>query len=124
MRISAGGKTFTFDPNKFLNTELIAVERATGFSAIEFQDGLNRGSMMAATALLWILQKRHVDPTIQFDDVEFDSATLLLEDDPKEPAPDSISQESGETAIPITVPSGTEFSSSVISDSDRGNQTV
>jgi hypothetical protein len=124
MNVRAEGKTYTFDPGKFLNVELIAIERATGLTALGLQDGLNNGSMLAATALIWTLRKRHENPQLTFDEVVFNTETFGLEFDPKEEDPDSTSQESGETAIPMTVPTGTESSSSVTSDSDRGSSTV
>src|SRR5882757_6624470 len=106
MKIAVGEKVYTFDPNKFMNVELIAIERATGMNAFEFQDGLNAGSMMAATALIWILDKR--EGKIQaFDNVLFLAKDLDLspEDDveKKESSPESSSDTPSTPAPPETI---------------------
>lgn len=124
MRIKVDGREYTFDFQKFLNTELMAVERETGFTAEQFQDKLNDGSMIAITALVWILQKRHDDPTRKFEDVVFDTSTLDTSSDPKETEPELTSPELAVAAIPVEVSTGTESSSSSDTGSDRGSSTV
>ena len=124
MQINVDGKIYPFNMQKFLNTELMAVELETGFTAEKFQDKLNEGSMIAITALIWILKKRHEDPTTKFSDVVFDTSTLDMVADPKETEADSISPTSDETAIPMTVLTGTASSSSSDSVSVPGNLTV
>ena len=81
---------WTFDPNKFMNVELIAVERQIGMTSMEFQDGLNRGSVLAITALIWLMLKRHGMAT-PFDDIEFSSDEFDIS-----PVPDSSDPESTE----------------------------
>jgi len=106
MKVAADGVTYEFDENRFLNVEFIAIERATGMTAIEWQNGLNSGSAMAATALIWICRRRAGEPTLRFDDIEFDMETLDLNpggvNTPKAPEPstsqDSVNEPSTPTA--------------------------
>jgi hypothetical protein len=77
-KVSAGGETYEFDPQKFLNVELIAVERETGFTSFEWQSKLASGSAIAATALFWVLRKRK-GLVQQFDEIEFDMSTLVVD---------------------------------------------
>jgi hypothetical protein len=76
MKVAADGVTYDFDENRFLNVEFIAIERATGMTAVQWQHGLNSGSAMACTALIWICRRRAGEPTLRFDDVEFEMDTL------------------------------------------------
>jgi hypothetical protein len=82
MHVTAGNRQYTFDPNTFLNVELIAVERFTGMNAFKFQNGLNEGSFLAATALVWILEKRQGN-ILAFDAIEFPATSFEItpEDD-------------------------------------------
>jgi hypothetical protein len=73
-----GSWDYTFDPDKFLNVEIMAIEHVTGMTGMEWQDGLNRGSITAVTALLWILIKRHDDPTVKFDEIVFQASDVWL----------------------------------------------
>lgn len=103
MRVTIGEgdevESYSFDPRRFLNVEFIAIERETGLTSAGFQDGLNRGSVMAATALIWVLRKRHGRPC-EFDSIEYpaNSFEISLEEgeegkvgstSPKPLAPDS-----------------------------------
>lgn len=87
MRIVADGKTYTFDPDKILNTELIDVERAIGMTAPEFEVKLNAGSVMAITALIWIIRKR-TERGLVFDDVVFEATNIDMSADEQGKAPE------------------------------------
>ena len=100
MKVTAGGNAYTFDPRKFGNRELMAVERETGMTAVEWQDGLTRGSMISVTALIWILRlrlgERAADGSgpLEFDEVEFDADSVAIsggEDEVKGSAPETSS---------------------------------
>jgi hypothetical protein len=85
-KVTVEGKTYEFNGERFMNTELMAVERATGMTSVEWESALSRGSVLAATALVWMMRKRHEDPTLRFEDIEFDVSTLSLEnEDDEEP---------------------------------------
>lgn len=75
---SIGDETYEFDPNKFMNVELIAVERETGMTSFDWQNKLNQGSMIAVTALIWVLRKRQ-GKIQQFDEIEFETDTLVVD---------------------------------------------
>lgn len=75
---SIEGESYEFDTQKFLNVELIAIERETGFTSFEWQNKLNQGSMIAATGLIWVLRKR-VGKVQAFDEVEFETSTLVID---------------------------------------------
>lgn len=117
------GKTYTFDPDKFLNVELIAIERNTGMSAMEWQEGLNRVSMLAITGLVWILKRRSENPGLAFDDVVFDPNTLEMNfgDDSSGKAPASASESDLPKPV-VTNGTGSSFYPSSVSV--PGSQTV
>lgn len=68
----AGGEPtrYHFDQDAINNMEAEAVERETGLTWGEFGDRLLKGSVLAARALLWMLQRRQ-HPTLRFADVRF-----------------------------------------------------
>lgn len=117
-RVEVDGKTYGFDPERFLNVELMAIERVTGMTSLAWQNALNEGSMLAATALVWILQKRHDDPALQFDDVVFESSSLSLHADAESPKDSSPT-----TPEPGSSPSPMSSDSSTGGDSAPGNLT-
>ena len=69
---------FKFNPDRFLNVEIMAVEKNLGVTGMEWQDLLNRGSIGAATALLYIMIKRHENPQIVFSDIRFEASNLWV----------------------------------------------
>lgn len=85
MRISVEGRVFTFDEDEAENTELMAIEDATGLTITEWSDAVNRGSMRAITALVWILRRRDGEPDLAYGDVTFKAASLALLPDEPEP---------------------------------------
>jgi hypothetical protein len=129
MKVDVDGKSYTFDVDRVLNVELMAIERAIGMTSLEWQDALNNGSMTAATALVWLLRKRHEDPTTKFDDVVFETGTLLIAPEPEDDETDDVMVPKDESTPATEVSSeptttGEPSSSSPDSDSDRGKPTV
>lgn len=133
MRIVVRGSwDFKFDPDKFLNVEIMAVERHLGVTGLEWQDLLNRGSVGAATGLLYILIKRYENPQIVFTDIVFEASDIWIggaaetapfenpdpvgKSDSGEPSPENESQTG-------TTSTDSDSSPTLISGSDRGNQT-
>lgn len=83
MKISVDGEQYEFDPEKMLNTEAIAIERATGQTFQQWSKSAQAGSIEAVTALVWIVRKRQ-QPDLRFKDVEFVLASVDIEDDEDE----------------------------------------
>lgn len=82
--------TWNIAISKFMNVEMIAVERATGLPVPAFFMGVYSGSMLARTALLWILRKRQ-EPSLLFDEVELEIGELDIQDpDEDERVPDAV----------------------------------
>jgi hypothetical protein len=112
-RITVDGQPYELDVNNLLNVELIAITKATGMELPQLGQALKDGSVLALTALVWVLRRRS-EPGLRFDDVQFTIGSLQLEDDaagPKESAPESV------TGTP------TDPSSVSSSDSSPGTST-
>lgn len=77
-------KTYALDRETILNTEFIAIERATGFRMAELFAELAESSMVAITAVVWILRCRE-EPGLRFEDVQFAISELDLEEPAEEP---------------------------------------
>lgn len=80
MRFKIDGKPYDFDEETLTNKELMRVERETGLTTVALLDGANRLSMIALTAVVWMIRLR-TEPALQFDDVEFAVGSLELLDD-------------------------------------------
>jgi hypothetical protein len=82
MKISIDGRCYEFE--RITNIEGMALEKATGMTFGEWGQALESGSMLATTALVWLVMRRE-QPDLRFGDVEFDPAELNIEqDDPKD----------------------------------------
>lgn len=69
------------DPNREIsNKEAIRVERASGLTVKQMSAGLNNGSAIAFTALVWLVRSK-TEPGLKFDDVEFGMSELDYVDD-------------------------------------------
>lgn len=90
MKITVEGTSYDFDPTKIHNVEAMAVEKATGMMFAEWGEALSKGSALAQTALIWIVQKR-VNPSLAFDAVSFDMASVQVDDEDKADASDPSS---------------------------------
>lgn len=96
LRIGVGGQSWDVDLAKLLNVEIIAIERAVGMSVVELGEALDRGSVLALTAVVWVMRRRG-DPGLKFDDVTFpigelDSTWVQDEDDPVAQGKDEASE--------------------------------
>lgn len=83
MKLTVDGEVFDFDMTRITNVEGMAIEKATGGTYVEWAQSMEAGSMLAVTALVWIVRKRQ-EPTLRFEDVEF--TTISIEQD-VEPSP-------------------------------------
>jgi hypothetical protein len=92
MKLTVDGEVFEFDAAKITNVEGMAVEKATGLLYNEWARAVDAGSMLARTALVWVVRKR-LDPALKFDDVVFTTLDIAEDDadasDPGEPADES-----------------------------------
>lgn len=81
-------KTYRFDENKLMNVEAMAMERVTGRGLTEILAGVQEGSLIALTAIIWVLRRRE-EPGLQFEDVQFRIMDLDTGDDeePEETVP-------------------------------------
>lgn len=106
-------QSYELDFNKLLNVEAIAIERVTatqdqpGLTLQDLAFGILRSSMVAVTALVWVLRKRN-EPRLKFHEVVFHPAELEIEDldAPDDEAPEDEAPEAAEdeTAAPKAPP--------------------
>lgn len=78
MRVTVAGETYEYDEKKLLNTEAIALQKATGLRPPEFAEGLKVGDAIALSGLVWLILRR-AGSKVKFDDLEFDLATIGVE---------------------------------------------
>lgn len=74
---------FQFSPEKMTSFEAESIERETGLTWQEFGEKLQRNSVIAMRALLWVLQRR-VHPTLKLRDVSFAMSEVDIEAEPHE----------------------------------------
>lgn len=98
LRIALGDEHWDITLGGFLNVEIMAIERATGMTAVEFEEALDKGSFIANTALVWILRRRR-EPGLKFDDVEFRVGDLSSQvvDDEADEGKDEASEEASDS---------------------------
>ncbi len=99
VKISLGDQSWEFELGRMLNVEIMAIERQTGMTAAEFEDALNKGSMTAHTALVWVIRKR-TEPELRFEDVVFNASDLdvsPVEDPAAEGKGEASSEDSAST---------------------------
>lgn len=78
-------KVWEFTPGKLMSPEAEAIERLTGMTFAEWQRNLDRGSVVAFHALLYIFLKR-ADPTLRYEQVVFSMSEVVLDLDDREKA--------------------------------------
>jgi hypothetical protein len=61
---------YRFDPRKFITSEAIEAEKATGLFWAHIMVGLDNGSAQAVAAVVWLLRRRD-EPKLKFGDVIF-----------------------------------------------------
>jgi hypothetical protein len=74
---------YHFDQASVTNFEAEGIERETGLTWTEFGERLQKNSVLALRALLWMLQRR-VHPTLKFKDVHFLLGEVQAEMEPAE----------------------------------------
>lgn len=74
---------YHFDQASVTNFEAEGIERETGLTWTEFGERLQKNSVLALRALLWMLQRR-VHPTLKFKDVSFKLGEVEAEMEPAE----------------------------------------
>lgn len=74
----AEAKVWEFKPNKLMSPESEAIERLTGWTFPEWQEYLDRGSVRAFHALLYVFMKRDI-PTLKYDEVQFSMSEVELD---------------------------------------------
>lgn len=84
MRLTIDGEVYDFDPGKLTNVEGMAIETVTGLMFSEWAEALQKGSMTAQTALVWVVKKRQ-NPTLRFSEVEFSMDSIEVEQDEADP---------------------------------------
>lgn len=72
LRFSVDGQQYEIDVLRILNTEAIAVQKATGYGYDEWLTKCDEGDPLAVTAMVWIAMKRRPEyHDLRFTDVSF-----------------------------------------------------
>lgn len=74
---------YQFDMNSIPNIDAEAIERVTDWTLGEWQQKIQKGSVLALRALLWVLQRR-VHQTLKFTSVTFSTDQVTAEPEPDE----------------------------------------
>jgi hypothetical protein len=80
MRFKLDGKVLEFDEDTVTNKELIHLERELGLTVRGLMEGVNAGSMVAITGMVWMARRR-TEPALAFDDIEFSLGGFEIMDD-------------------------------------------
>jgi len=75
--ITVKGVDYTFDAADITNDEGMAIEKAVGTTFDQWNENLAAGSMLAMTALVWLLQRRD-NPGLKIQDVHFKVGDLAF----------------------------------------------
>lgn len=87
------------DISKLLVTELEAIERVTQLGYLQFAEALDKFSVGAYRALIWVLLKRK-SPTLKYSAFDFSISQLQLEPDEDELEAAKAALSEGEDASP------------------------
>jgi len=96
--VTVDGHKYEFSEGSMTNLEAMAIEDVLGVTVGEWQDLLNRRSMRATTALVWMLRRRE-EPALKFEEVVFNPSSIDFDtsdedaEEGKEPAPSSPATE-------------------------------
>lgn len=71
-------RVWPFKPNKLMNPEAEAIEKMTKMTFGEWQDALERNSVLAIHGLLYVMLKREV-PTLKWEEVQFCLEDVAIE---------------------------------------------
>lgn len=86
MKFIIEGETYDYDPDRLLNTEAIALQKATGMTVKQFGAALAETDPVALTGLVWLAMRR-AGKEVPFDELEFDLGSIAVEDDTPAPEP-------------------------------------
>jgi hypothetical protein len=81
MKISVDGNTYDFDAESMRNDEAMLIEKQCGVTFKQWGELLEQGSVLAMTALVWIIQRRE-NPALLFEEVRFEFSSLEVEEAP------------------------------------------
>ena len=84
--IRINGQHFDFNTARITNREGMSIESATDMTFTEVMDKASNGSLLALTALVWVVRKRN-EPGLRFDDVDFALDDVEQVDDDETPDP-------------------------------------
>ena len=99
--ITVGEESFEFDFENPSNREVMAIERVSGQTLMEWINALQAGSVTALTQLVWVVKKRD-NSQLKLGDVEFKLGDFTIDhgDNPAEddtPSADPKDQTSSAT---------------------------
>lgn len=98
LRFRLGERVVDYDNSTLLNTEAIQLQKLTGRTIADLQQGLRTGDAEARSALFWLACRRQGDTT-RYGDLQFDYTKLAIEVVPDDTAVD-VTAEAGEAADP------------------------
>lgn len=78
-------RRWDFDPMKLMNAEAEVIERRTGMMYGDWSSQVTQGSMLALHGLLFVMLKRE-EPTLKWDEVQFNLSMVDFEVDDQEEA--------------------------------------
>ncbi len=90
----AGRKTYTYEEEAVTTAEAILIEDETGLSWTEFKDAIQRNSVKAVVALVWVLRLRE-EPGLPLEQVVFKLGDLdsdAVDSEPTAPKEDSFEE--------------------------------
>lgn len=80
MKLTVNGESHDFDPASITNREAMAIEKVTGMTFGQWSDALKERSVLAMTAMVWVVQRRS-QPALRFSDVDFALGALTVATD-------------------------------------------
>lgn len=88
MKLRIAGTLIDADA-RMSNLDAIAIEKETGLTLPELSKGMQTGSMIAYTAMVWLTRRKAGERRLLFSEVEFDVADVqALDDDDVALSPD------------------------------------
>lgn len=78
-------KKWDFDPDRLMSPEAVAIERLTKLTFAEWTEAVQRGSVLALHALLYVMLKREI-PSLKPSEIEFSMSEVDFELDDDETA--------------------------------------
>ena len=81
MKISVDGTSYDFDQGRLMLSEARLIEKNTGMTIPRWQKALDEFNSDALAGLVLLLRRRAGETELQFEDVEFDVASLTIDDD-------------------------------------------